>query len=64
MNSCFQFECKMDAADCERTWKNILRPEINREKWSEEEDANLQILVEKHNMRNWAVIAQELGVSV
>ena len=54
----------MDAADCERTWKNILRPEINREKWSEEEDANLQILVEKHNMRNWAVIAQELGVSV
>ena len=54
----------MDAADCERTWKNILRPEINRDKWTEEEDNNLQSLVEKHNMRNWAEIAKELGVCI
>ena len=53
----------MDAADCERTWRNVLRPEINRDKWTGAEEADLQVLVEKYNMRNWTQIAEELGVS-
>ena len=39
-----------------------MRPEINRDKWTEIEEEQLQVLVEKYNMRNWTQIAKELGV--
>ena len=54
----------MDAADGERIWRNVLRPEINRDKWSTSEEASLDTLVAKYSMRNWKLIAQELGVCI
>lgn len=53
---------KFDAQDCECMWKNVLRPGINRKKWSTEEEEKLESLVLKYNMRHWNNIASELDV--
>ena len=45
-------------------WKNVLRPDICKEKWSKEEINLLKSLAEKYEMREWENIAEELGVCV
>ncbi|WAR31953.1 SNPC4-like protein [Mya arenaria] len=54
---------KYDATECEKMWRTVLQPGINKEKWSEDEDKKLEELVEKHNMRDWKAIAEELGTN-
>lgn len=60
----FQMSGKYDAVDCECMWKNVLRPSINKKKWSSKEEEKLSELISKHNMRDWNQIAEELGVRV
>ena len=57
-----QFRDRFDAAACRSMWLNVLCPGINRQRWTEEEDSALEMLVEKYNMRNWDAIATELKV--
>jgi len=53
---------KFDTVDCEAMWKNVLNPSINKKKWSQEEESELEDLVDKYNMKNWKKVAEELGV--
>lgn len=59
-----QFNSKFSASECESMWKNVLRPGINRNKWTAEEEEELKKLATKYKMKNWKQIAEELGVKL
>ncbi|KAK8882418.1 hypothetical protein M9Y10_045060 [Tritrichomonas musculus] len=46
---------------CGQRWLRCLDPNMNKEKWTPEEDATLKKLVELYGVHSWARIAKELG---
>ena len=46
---------------CKAFWTLFLHPSINNSKWTEEEDAKLEVLVKKYSFQNWEAIAKELN---
>ncbi|XP_069122390.1 snRNA-activating protein complex subunit 4-like [Argopecten irradians] len=61
--STIDFLGKHGPEDCKKFWVNVLQPDINKDKWVPEERELLHELAIKHNMRNWDVIAKELGTN-
>ncbi|XP_033729541.1 uncharacterized protein LOC117318689 [Pecten maximus] len=57
------FSGKHGSEDCKKFWVNVLQPEINKDKWVPEERDLLHELAIKHEMRNWDLIAKELGTN-
>ncbi|XP_053380719.1 uncharacterized protein LOC123547616 isoform X2 [Mercenaria mercenaria] len=55
------FGNKFSVTECESMWNTVLRPEINRDKWTPAEEEDLNRLAIKYEMRNWSKIAEELG---
>ncbi|KAK3088735.1 hypothetical protein FSP39_023136 [Pinctada imbricata] len=54
-------EGKRTVIECQKMWKNVLHPSINKGPWPKDEITKLQSLVEVHQMSNWPAIAEELG---
>ncbi|XP_052220840.1 uncharacterized protein LOC127837642 isoform X2 [Dreissena polymorpha] len=52
---------KFDPLECQYMWMNALQPGINKTRWTETEETRLVELVEQHGMRNWRLIADQLG---
>lgn len=48
-------------SQCGQRWLRCLDPNMNKEKWSPEEDATLKKLVDLYGIHSWARIAKELG---
>ena len=48
-------------AQCGQRWLRCLDPNMNKEKWTPEEDATLKKLVDLYGIHSWARIAKELG---
>ncbi|KAH7621518.1 hypothetical protein Ndes2526B_g03858 [Nannochloris sp. 'desiccata'] len=44
---------------CAQRWRHRVNPDIRREKWGAEEDANLAALVQRHG-NSWAIIARSM----
>ncbi|XP_013415763.1 uncharacterized protein LOC106177515 [Lingula anatina] len=55
------FEGNRTASDCLNAWKNVLHPDINKKKWTADEDKKLKEIVESFEERNWGHIAEALG---
>ncbi|XP_058804334.1 uncharacterized protein LOC131671714 isoform X2 [Phymastichus coffea] len=54
-------ENKHTAEECEVMWNVFLHPDINKQKWTEKEDKNLNRIVEAYGFENWDAIARELN---
>ena len=48
-------------SQCGQRWLRCLDPNMNKEKWTPEEDATLKKLVDLYGIHSWARIAKELG---
>ncbi|OHT07324.1 hypothetical protein TRFO_24596 [Tritrichomonas foetus] len=48
-------------SQCGQRWLRCLDPNVNKEKWTPEEDASLKHLVDIYGIHSWARIAKELG---
>jgi hypothetical protein len=46
--------------ECAAMWNNYLRPELNRQTWTEAEEQQLMDAAMKHNGQDWGAIADEL----
>lgn len=53
-------ESKHTAEECEVMWNVFLHPDINKQKWTDKEDKNLNRIVEAYGFENWDAIAKEL----
>ncbi|XP_064387571.1 uncharacterized protein LOC135335872 isoform X3 [Halichondria panicea] len=55
------FGHKRSGNDCRIHWTNHSSPLLNKEAWSSQESKNLFKIARKHEERDWAKIARELG---
>ncbi|XP_014210146.1 snRNA-activating protein complex subunit 4 [Copidosoma floridanum] len=53
-------ENKHSAEECEVMWNVFLHPDINKQKWTSQEDKKLNQIVAKFNFENWNAIAKSL----
>lgn len=49
------------ARDCYAQYANNLDPSLNKANWSQDEEKQLLLLVEKYDEHDWCTIAEELG---
>ncbi|XP_043273213.1 snRNA-activating protein complex subunit 4 [Venturia canescens] len=54
------FDGRHTADECKVMWQVFLHPDINRYKWTRDEDERLKTLVEKYQAENWTEIAIEM----
>lgn len=48
--------------DCKIHWTQVMHPQINKKKFTKEEDQRLLALANEHKGHNWQAIAVALGV--
>jgi len=60
----FQFQNSRTGGDLLCYWHSVLRPMLNKQAWSRDEDKKLLRLAKQNNSRNWQQISLDLGVSV
>ncbi len=49
--------------DCKIHWTQVMHPQINKKKFTKEEDQRLLALANEHKGHNWQAIAVALGVT-
>lgn len=48
-------------AQCAQRWNRVLDPRIEKGSWPEDEEKKLVKLVEKYGLKNWKIVASEIG---
>ncbi|XP_023316326.1 snRNA-activating protein complex subunit 4 [Trichogramma pretiosum] len=54
-------ESKHNAEECEVMWNVFLHPDINKQRWTAQEDKNLNRIVDEHENEDWDGIARNLN---
>lgn len=57
------FNNRYTSNECAQYWRLYLRPSINKEQWSKDEDDGLVKLATKYKRQNWEKISEELGTN-
>ncbi|XP_065884759.1 uncharacterized protein [Dysidea avara] len=58
-----QFQNSRTGADLQCYWQSVLRPVLNKQTWSRDEDKRLLRLAKKFSGRHWQQISLELGTN-
>lgn len=59
--SASDFESRHTSDECRVMWRVFLHPDINRYKWTKDEDSKIATLSKKYRLQDWESLTKELG---
>ena len=57
-----QLDGERTPVECKQQWEVLQKDELNKDKWTANEEEKLMKLVKKYKERDWETIADKLGV--